>query len=238
MRLQHMCKLADIKIETKPQEIMPYLIEEAGRWYLWQAADLSWKELHEAFIKRFAPRVANNAQQMADRKQGESETFNRYYEDKMKLIQAYDQDMSEANKVDWLKGGMWYTTQALLIGKTFPTASELQQFIFKAEADQKEVDNKRIEQERAKELEMLSKRLTEGVYIAPSRRTPNYAQGELAQDGNDRSRQMNFGRGNFGSWRQQGGYTSNIAPMMPHVTCFNCQQPGHIARNCPHSKNW
>ncbi|CAF4389319.1 unnamed protein product [Didymodactylos carnosus] len=162
--------------------------------------------------------------------------------------------MSDAKQVEWLKGGMWHETQAHLIGKQPKSSAALLDLVLQAEVDRKDIDRKRVEHERAKKLEALTQQATQQVYVAPQRQPNNiqgstrnaqghggFGQGGCWRDGPIRG---GYGRGNFGSWRNnyaQGGQGQdryNQSAGQPfNGLCFRCNQPGHLSRNCPWSKN-
>lgn len=212
----------DIDMTSGWKKIYLHLDEQAAKWWRDnQDSFKDWSSFRKAFEDEHSPLPdtirATAAKDMADRKQGKTETLTAYYQDKIKLIQRYEADMPDAQQLEWLQAGMWHTTLEEFLKLPITSTKELKTYATQLEAKQNLLAKIKAEQDQQEEMAALMKKTL--VIDEHSRYVPPHQR-------------------NMGAHAEH-----RSAPNEPRITqqsedwynrCYRCGTYGHLARDCHH----
>jgi len=183
----------DIDMTSGWKKIYLYLDNQAATWWRDNQDNFNdWSSFRKVFEEEHSPSLetirAIAAKDMADRKQGKSETLTAYYQDKVKLIKKYETEMPEAQQLEWLQSGMWHTTLEEFLKQTITSTKALKTYATQLEAKQNLLEKIKAEQDQEEHIARLvtkAQQMDEQPrYVAPHQRNKS-GYGEVRSSSNN-----------------------------------------------------
>ncbi|CAF1125737.1 unnamed protein product [Didymodactylos carnosus] len=185
-----------------------FLSDDALKWHTRNAVKFeTWNDFQTALKDNFPPPPAPSSSiifhQLLSRKQGNTELFNCYYADIIKLCHRYDPLMSDDTRCDILKSGMNKMLLDKCCGKGFTSTHELREFIERFEQDQQFI-RRHLPPPPSSSLKPSSLR---PLFTTLNPRALNTLHSQPR--------------------------TPLFRPRPPLRSCFNCGDSRHLIRTCP-----